>query len=96
MAIRNPRYALAAIALPFLFLAMSGLAQAGSFTVTNTLDGGPGSLRAAITAANIAGGTNSIDFNVTGTITLLSSLPTITNNLTITLAQFSKLSVLPR
>jgi len=84
MAIRNPRYALAAIALPFLFLAMSGLAQAGSFTVTNTLDGGPGSLRAAITAANIAGGTNTIDFNVTGTITLLSSLPTITNNLTIT------------
>ena len=84
MAIRNPRYALVIFALPVLFLAMSGLAQAGSFTVTNTLDGGPGSLRAAITAANIAGGTNSIDFNVTGTITLLSSLPTITNNLTIT------------
>src|ERR1700722_4185301 len=82
---RDWRSTLAAIALPFLFLVMSGLARAATFTVTNTADSGGGSLRAAIPAANAAGGANNIDFSVTGTISLLSTLPTITDSgLTIT------------
>ena len=82
---RDWRSTLAAIALPFLFLVMSGLARAATFTVTNTADSGGGSLRAAIAAANAAGGANNIDFSVTGTISLLSTLPTITDSgLTIT------------
>src|SRR5262245_38943113 len=51
------------------------------FTVTNTDDIGTGSLRQAITDANVAGGT--ITFNIPGagvhTISPLSVLPTITN-----------------
>jgi len=38
-------------------IALSNPALAGNFTVTNTDDGGPGSLRDAITQANAAGGT---------------------------------------
>lgn len=80
MADRNPRYALAAIALPVLFLAMSGLARATTFTVTNTNDTGMGSLRDAINSANAATTiANTINFNVSGTITLGSTLPTIVN-----------------
>jgi Chlamydia polymorphic membrane protein (Chlamydia_PMP) repeat len=84
MADRNRRFTLAAVALPVLFLAMSGLARAATFTVTNINDSGSGSLRAEIMAANTATGTNTIDFSVTGMITLMSSLPTITSSLTIT------------
>jgi hypothetical protein len=51
------------------------------FTVTNTNDTGTGSLRQAITDANVAGGT--ITFNVPGTgvhtISPVTALPTITN-----------------
>jgi hypothetical protein len=55
------------------------------FTVTNTNDNGPGSLRQAITDANIAGGT--ITFNIPGpgvqTISPLTALPTLTNQIII-------------
>ena len=66
--------------------AMTNAAQA-QFTVTNNNDSGAGSLRAAITAANGAGGTSTITFS-TGytsgaTIVLSSELPTITSNVTI-------------
>ena len=55
-----------------------------AFLVTNLDDSGAGSLRAAITAANADPGTAStIDFAVSGTITLASDLPTITQNITI-------------
>src|ERR1044072_6434247 len=57
--------------------------QAASFTVSNLNDSGPGSLRQAIADANAAGGTNTITFTVTGTINLLSFLPTISSNLSI-------------
>ena len=48
-------------------------------TVTNTLDGGPGSLREAIGCANILPGLDTISFAIAGpgvhTIRLLSPLP---------------------
>src|SRR5204862_4209110 len=57
--------------------------SAAPFIVTNTLDSGAGSLRAAITSANgTAGGTNLIQFNIPGTnvqtIIPASALPAIT------------------
>jgi hypothetical protein len=73
------RFALAASALSFLLLVMSAVASA-AITVTNTNDTGPGSLRAAITLANgsptVA---TTINFTVSGTITLETSLPAIAN-----------------
>ncbi len=57
---------------------------AATYTVTNTNDSGAGSLRQAIDEANINTGADIIDFNTTGTITLSSSLPHITDSLTIT------------
>ena len=58
-----------------------------TYTVTNRNDNGAGSLRQAITDSNAnppGSGANTISFSVaTGTITLTSSLPTITANVTI-------------
>ena len=92
MADRIRRVALAAIALPVLFLVISGVARAATFTVTNTTDpaspmAGDGSLREAIINANSAGGINTIQFNagVTGTITLGSTLPAIVSGNTLTI-----------
>src|ERR1700746_3758265 len=80
MADRNWRYALGGIALSFLFLAMPRAARAATITVNNTADIGSGSLRAAILAASTG---DTINFNVSGTIMLGSSLPAIAINLTI-------------
>jgi predicted outer membrane repeat protein len=58
-----------------------------TFVVTNVSDGGAGSLRAAITAANAdtSGASDVIDMTgITGTISLLTALPAITNPATIT------------
>src|SRR5262249_25417647 len=54
-----------------------------TFTVTNLLDSGDGSLRAAVAAANANPGADSIDFAVTGTITLTSGELDITDSVTI-------------
>jgi len=58
-----------------------------TFTVVNTLDGGPGSLRQAILDANAAPGADLIDFNIPGdgvhTISPTSALPGITGPVTI-------------
>jgi hypothetical protein len=54
-----------------------------TFTVTNLLDSGAGSLRAAITQADATPGNNTINFSVTGTITLESALPSVTGNIAI-------------
>ena len=51
------------------------LTLAATFTVTNTDDEGPGSLRQAILDSNNLGGNNTINITAKGTITLLSSLP---------------------
>jgi predicted outer membrane repeat protein len=80
MASLTRRFALAATALAFLLLVMPALASA-TITVTNTNDTGAGSLRAAITTANgsptVA---TTINFSVSGTITLGSALPAIANS----------------
>ncbi len=57
--------------------------RAASFTVINLNDSGAGSLRQAITDANAAGGASTITFTITGTLNLLSFLPTISGNLSI-------------
>ena len=53
-----------------------------TITVMNTNDSGPGSLRAAITQADMDTSQDTIDFapSVTGTITLLSALPDLTGD----------------
>ena len=60
---------------------LAGTARAETFTVTNTANGGAGSLRAAIAQANYTEGADEIAFadGVGGTITLASGLPTITD-----------------
>src|SRR5438128_274607 len=53
-----------------------------TFTVSNLLDGGNGSLRKAILDANAHAGADVINFSVAGTILLTSgALPTITGPL---------------
>lgn len=58
-------------------------AQAADFIVSNTNDSGPGSLRQAIVNSNTAGGSNTITFSTSGTVTLASELPPITSNVSI-------------
>ncbi len=65
-------------------ITLSNPALAASFTVTNTSDSGPGSLRDAITQADAAGGTNTITLQPgLGTITLASNLPLVATSVTI-------------
>lgn len=59
------------------------VAHAASFLVSNTNDAGADSLRDAIINANGAQGTNTIVISATGTINLLSPLPTLSFTLTI-------------
>ncbi len=65
-----------------LAFALSAAAGAATFTVTNTDDSGPGSLRQAITDANATPGADTIEFDIPGagvhTITPSSGLPAIT------------------
>jgi hypothetical protein len=53
---------------------------AATLTVTNTADNGPGTLRAALT--NVVNG-DTINFSITGTITLTNGELLVTNNVTI-------------
>jgi titin len=70
-----------------LITAGGSASSAATFTVTNTNDSGPGSLRAAILAADATAGADTITFNIPGsgtqTITPLSALPPITEAVTI-------------
>jgi hypothetical protein len=52
--------------------------------VTSTANGGPGTLRAAIEAANSQVGADSVQIEVSGTIGLETALPTITGDVAIT------------
>jgi len=69
--------------LVFALLSFPDAVRAASFTVTNTNDSGPGSLRQAILDANTNPGTDTITFNIPGTgpytIQPTSALPTITD-----------------
>ena len=76
------------LALMVLCAAGAANADAGmTFTVTNTNDSGPGSLRQAILDANANPGADMITFNIPGTgvqtIVPLSNLPAITDPVTI-------------
>ena len=64
-----------------LVLGLGVPAQAETFTVTTTEDSGPGSLREQITAANATPERDVIEFDVAGTIRLVSALPPITQPL---------------
>ena len=67
------------------------------FTVLNLNDSGPGSLRAAVAAANATPGANVIDFaaGLQGTIGLTSGELLITNSLTINGPGANQVSVSP-
>src|SRR5438874_13450065 len=71
----------------FAFVGVMALAaanlQAVNFTVSNTTDSGPGSLRQAILDANAGGGGDITFPGVTGMITLGSPLPLMTANMNI-------------
>jgi hypothetical protein len=77
------RFLVCALVLPCFMLA----ASAATFTVVNTNDSGPGSLRQAILESNGTAATNVIGFNIPGSglhlIRLQSALPVITESVTI-------------
>ncbi len=80
--INVPMNSLKKTALLFSILAAQSSLATTTFTVTNTLSIGAGSLNEAIVQANAAFGTNTIAFNIPGsgvhTIALTNALPDIT------------------
>ncbi|MEA2341863.1 MAG: hypothetical protein QOF63_32 [Thermoanaerobaculia bacterium] len=64
-------------------LSFAAAASADSFSVTNTADSGPGSLRDAITRANATPGNDFVKFTVTGVLTPATPYPTTVGNITI-------------
>lgn len=77
------RYLLTTTLLLIFAAAGTGLAAQQTFTVTSLSDSGPGSLRQAITDANTANGNDTIEFSITGVISLQAALPVIDEKLTI-------------
>ena len=76
--------ALSMVAFGLIASASQAAASAvATFTVSNTLDGGAGSLRQAIVDANSNPGADTVDFAVSGTIMLGSTLPVISDDLTL-------------
>jgi hypothetical protein len=72
----NLRFALASTLLPLLLLTMAGQSRASTITVSSLLDTGGGTLRDAINVANsFPTIPATINFSVSGTITLGSALP---------------------
>lgn len=68
----------------FILFLLSGVSIASTFQVTNLNDSGANSLRQAIINANGSAGADTINFSVTGTITLTSGELAITDDLVIT------------
>lgn len=64
-------FGLGALLSPFTF--------AATFTVTSLNNGGPSTLRQAINAANNSFGSDTITFGVSGTISLISELPALSD-----------------
>jgi len=62
-----------------VFAVLAPTAHAATYTVTNLNNAGVGSLRQAVIDANAAAGADIINFSISGTITLVSSLPDITD-----------------
>jgi hypothetical protein len=58
-------------------------AQAEVFPVTSAADSGPATLRSAVESSNALGGPDAIAVEVTGTIQLLTALPSITDDVVI-------------
>src|SRR5208282_5170453 len=74
------RFAFASTLLPLFLLTMAGLSHAATITVTSLLDTGSGTLRDAINTANgTPAAVDTINFSVSGTITLGSPLPAVAN-----------------
>ena len=67
--------------------ALSAVLHAATFTVINTADAGPGSLRVAISNANFSAGSDLINFAIPGTgpftINLATVLPSLVEPVTI-------------
>jgi autotransporter-associated beta strand protein len=83
---KQTRTGLRAVGATIIALIASSHASidAATFSVTNTGDTGVGSFRQAILDANGAGaGPHVIDVTVTGTVTLVTPLPSIANSVTI-------------
>jgi len=81
---RRGSRAIAGIAVATALLLVPAAAQADNYPVNNTNDSGAGSFRQAINDVNNNTGPHSITVNTTGTVTLLSALPAINNDVTIT------------
>ena len=76
-----PRHFIAAsrIAMTLvIFISLSQVANALTFTVTNLNNSGPGSLSELIAMANVSSGPDDIDFAVSGTIAITTALPALT------------------
>ena len=75
-------------------LASVTASSAATFTVTNTSDSGPGSLRQAILDANATPGADTIAFNIPGTgvhtIGPLSPLPALTDDVGVTIDGYTQ------
>ena len=84
MKIKRLYYVILLVFFAGLMLCMVVPTYAATYIVADTNDSGPGSLRQAIIDANANPGADTIEFTVTGTITLSGSLPTVTGSLTIT------------
>ena len=61
-----------------IFISLSQVANALTFTVTNLNNSGPGSLSELIAMANVSSGPDDIDFAVSGTIAITTALPALT------------------
>jgi parallel beta-helix repeat protein len=70
-------------AVAVVSLSFAAAASADSFSVTNTADSGPGSLRDAITRANATPGDDFVRFTVTGVLTPATPYPTTVGNIAI-------------
>jgi len=68
---------------PFRLEVLEDRTAPAVFPVTSLADGGPGTLRQAILAANATPGDDAITFGVTGTINLASALPDLSTNIDI-------------